>query len=125
MNAPIGLGEKALELWDGVMKSYRLRPDELRLLEDACREIDIIERLDAAVSKPSFKLTVRGSMGQNVINPILQEVRQHRIAFASLARQLKLPSLAGGIGAEGEETPRGDDASSKARKAAAARWGNA
>jgi hypothetical protein len=118
--SPSNLGDEALKFWAAVTKSYRMRPDELRLLEDACREIDIIEMLEAEKRKTRFRATVKGSMGQQVINPVLQEVRQHRVALASLMKQLKLVDL--GAGEEGEEG-HGGDLETSARKAAIARWG--
>lgn len=120
-SAPVGLGEKALKLWEDVTALYQLRPDELRLLEDACREVDLIEAMQESLPKSRF--TVRGSMGQQVAHPLIAELRQHRATLASLMKQLKLVDLAGGGAGRQAETPKGTDASSSARRAAAARWG--
>lgn len=87
--SPAGLGAKARSVWTGTVKEFELRADELRLLEDACREIDLIERLDKELARGD--LLVQGSMGQQVTNPLVGEIRQHRLALARLFNQLHLP----------------------------------
>jgi hypothetical protein len=110
---PEGLGPKALVVWSEIAGSYELRIDELRVLEDACREIDLIERLEAELVHA--ELMVTGSMGQPVASPLVQELRQHRGVLARLLGWLKLPD---------EETPaKGSPASASARQAAMTRWG--
>lgn len=94
---------------------YVLRADELRILEDACREADLIDEL-AEEAKGCDKL-VRGSMGQRVINPLISELRQHRTTLATLLSKLKLPDLPD-EGNPGAEQPR----STAARNAAQSRW---
>lgn len=112
---PEGLGVKALAVWDGITTDFDLRYDELQVLEDCCREIDLIGRLekDLAVSD----LVVEGSQGQPVSSPLVTEIRQHRATLARLFAALKLPVDAGMAKQEAE------DRSSSARKAAQARWG--
>lgn len=56
-------------------EEYELGPAELRLLEDAVREVDLIEDRTAL---QGADLTVSGSHGQPVRNPLAQEVRLHR-----------------------------------------------
>lgn len=89
---PTKLGPKGRALWKSIAESdkdYPLGPDSLRLLEDAAREADLIERLeDAQRDEP---LTAKGSMGQTVASPFVSELRQHRSALASLLKQLQLP----------------------------------
>lgn len=112
--APRGLDKSGRKLWREIVSSgkYELRPDELRVLEDACREADLIDELTvAAVGTPKM---VRGSHGGTVINPLISELRQHRVTLNSLLRFLRLPDE----GAAGE-LPR----SVSARKAAQSRWG--
>lgn len=102
-------------LWKQIVTSgkYLLRPDELRILEDACRMYDRADDLQRqAADRPS---TVRGSTGQPVINPLLAEERQCRLAAAQLLKQLKLPDELGESAGAG---PR----SVNARNAAQARW---
>lgn len=111
MAAPRGLKAAGRKLWRDVTGKFELDVDEERLLEQACRELDLIARLDAAIDGDEFELTVEGSMGQQVTNPLLTEVRQHRNTFASLVGKLSLPSEDGAA-----------SASSSARALAQKRW---
>lgn len=111
--SPKGLSKAGAALWGDVTKVYELRPDEVRVLEDACRERDLIARLEEQLAQA--ELLVKGSMGQVVINPLVSELRQHRTTFAALIRQLKLPD-------EGEGSEQGGALSAKNRAAAQARW---
>lgn len=105
---PQGMGTAGRKLWRDVTTGYRLRVDEVRILEDACRERDLIAAMmDHFTETP--KMMVKGSMGQPVINPIISELRMHRATFASLMRQLALP----------EDTVA---ETNQARDAAASRW---
>lgn len=112
--APAGLSKKANARWNDVVRRWDLRPDELRVLEDACREMDIIDSLQKVLAKDGPLTT--GSMGQVVAHPALGEIRQHRSVLAGLLRSLKLPDDAAGAGVEAEAR------SSAARKAAQSRW---
>ena len=109
--APSKLGAKAKRLWTEITGSYELRVDELRILEDACREIDIVERLEDEFRTEDTM--VKGSMGQLVASPLLQELRQHRAVLARLLGMLKLPD---------EDGRAQESVSNAARKAANARW---
>jgi hypothetical protein len=66
---------------------------------------------DAMTSEP---LTVRGSQGQQVIHPIIGELRLHRATLASLLKQLGLP--------DDQESADAHPRSVAARAAAQARW---
>jgi len=112
--APANLDERGAQFWRDVAGNFRLRPDELRTLEDACREIDLIERMNDKIR--DVDLTVSGSMGQLVANPLVQEVRQHRAILSRLLASLKLPDESGGAAAAATR-------SESARAAAVARWG--
>lgn len=112
--ARTGAGRK---LWRDVVGSgtYLLRPDELRILEDACFQSDRIEKIRAAAE--SCGLTARGSAGQLAIHPLIKELRELEQSRAGLLLKLKLPD---GVGTEsGGEQPR----SVSAREAANSRWG--
>lgn len=109
-NEPAHLAAKGRELWGQVADCYQLRPDELRVLEDACREADLVERLE--VELRDAPLMVKGSMGQMVASPLVSELRQHRATLNTLLKALKLP----------DEAPEATDGSGKARAAARARW---
>lgn len=111
IKAPAGLDEPGRKLWDEISGKYELRADELCTLEEACREVDLIARLDDALDGAS--MMVAGSMGQQVVNPLLGEVRQHRGVLARLLGYLRLPD-----DSEGTAEAR----STQARAAANARW---
>lgn len=108
---PANLGAEATQVWDEITGTYRLRPDELRILEEACREIELVDRLEEALKDAD--LVVRGSQGQPVANPLVQEVRQHRQVVKSLLGSLKLPD---------EDGRQQESRSASARAAANARW---
>ncbi len=108
---PADLGTRAKRLWTRVASVYDLRDDELIVLEDACREVALVDRLEAELrDKP---LMVQGSMGQLVASPLVSELRQHRAVVARLLAQLKLPD---------EDGRAQESVSNAARKAANARW---
>lgn len=106
---PTGLRAKSRAFWAAAVKAYDFRLDELRVLEDACREMDLIDLMEK--EQRGRPLTAKGSMGQEVAAPLVQELRQHRTALARLLVQLKLPD-------EGGDAAR----SSAARELAMARW---
>lgn len=110
---PRHLGSSGTRIWKAVTGTYMLRTDELRILEDACAEADLIDSLRATLA--SMGSTTEGSQGQTVVNPLLPEIRQHRTVLAALMRQLKLPE-------DGDEEKAAGERSSKAREAAQARW---
>lgn len=85
---PHNLNEEAKQFWKRMMNTYQFRLDELRILKDCCREIDIIERIERELK--TGEATVKGSQGQPVANPLFAEARQHRSTLASLLKQLKL-----------------------------------
>jgi len=107
---PAGLAAAGKRLWSSVVPAYPLRPDEVVVLEKACRTADDLARIDAAVRKEP--LLSRGSMGQHRANPLLAEARGMRALLASLLKQLALADPE--VGAK----QRVDGA----RKAARARW---
>lgn len=112
---PTDLGEAGAALWSSIVPAYELRPDELRMLADACREADLVARLDADLEEASLMVT--GSQGQRVINPLIAEVRQHRTVLAGLLRSLKLPDSPAGAKQKAQQV------SEAARAAARSRWG--
>lgn len=111
--APKGLSKPGAALWRDVLGKYELRVDEHRILEDACRERDLIARMEDQLA--DAPLMVAGSMGQLVLHPMVGELRQHRATFATLMRQLKLPDDAAG-------SDQGGELSAKNRAAAQSRW---
>ena len=111
--APSGLGRKAKALWSEVTDNYDLRVDELRILEDACWEADLVDRLQSEINAADHENVVKGSMGQPVASPLVQEVRQHRTVLARLLTSLKLPE---------DEAGQAAGRSAQMRQVASARW---
>lgn len=110
--APKNMGPRGLDFWRKVTGAYELRVDELRVLEEACRTMSLIEKLEeGAASEPLY---MEGSQGQQVINPAISELRQQRNTLKGLLLTLKLPDEAEPVG----DTPR----STQARDAAKSRW---
>ncbi len=86
--APTGLASGGRALWREVVANHELRADHRRILLDACREADLVDDLQAALK--GSPRTVKGSMGQEVIHPLISELRQHRMALNTLLRGLSL-----------------------------------
>lgn len=85
---PTGLASGGRALWREVAKTHPLRADHRRILTDCCFEVDLIDALqDALEGAPK---TVRGSQGQEVIHPLISELRQHRTTLNTLLRALQL-----------------------------------
>lgn len=87
--APTGLKPRSRRLWKAVTAEYDLRPDELDVLEDACREMDLIDGLESELKGSTY--LIKGSQGQDVVNPLVSELRQHRATKKALWSALKLP----------------------------------
>ena len=110
--APEGLKASGTALWGSITGKYDLRVDELRILEDACREADLIDLLSVSLEE-STPIT-KGSQGQPVVNPLVPEIRQHRSTLSTLLGKLKLP--------DDETSDSAGRVSAQARSAANARW---
>jgi hypothetical protein len=73
-----------------VLSAYLLTPAEHEVLVALCHAVDQLGRLNAeAVAAP---LTVKGSKGQPVPNPLFAEVRAHAKTVETLQRALCLPA---------------------------------
>jgi hypothetical protein len=122
---PAELGVAGQMLWKMIVDRdppYVLRPDEMYILMQACNEADIIARLQAALDRDleaegDRGLISKGSMGQEVVNPLVPELRQHRSTQMNLLKSLKLPDE------KGAGKPAVSPELSETRRAAArARW---
>lgn len=111
---PTGLDAAGKALWRSISSGYAFRPDELAVLEDACRTKDTIAAMEKAWAEDGRPMTTRGSRAQLVAHPLITEMRQHRAALALLLKQLKIPD-------EGA-TDFAGIRSAKNRAAAQARW---
>ena len=96
---PKRLGPAGRRFWRDVMADFQLAgPHESALLEQACRELDIIDRLDDALT--DAEVEVNTPAHGLVVNRLFAEVQQHRGAFRMLIRDLRLPAEPGqGTGA--------------------------
>lgn len=110
--APKNLGTRGLRFWKRVTGEFEFRADELVILEDACREMRMIDQLESALA--GGDMIMSGSMGQPVVNPLVPELRQHRATLKSLLAALKIPD-------EPVES-QGVSRSVQAREAAKSRW---
>lgn len=97
-SAPKGVGTAGRKLWREITGKYDLRPDELSTLADACREEDLIARMQDKLDDESTHLIVVGSQGQPVANPMVSEIRQHRGTKLAILKALKLPDAPAGVG---------------------------
>ena len=89
--APNGLGRRGKSLWAELHTEFDFtgEPHRRVLVEDACREADLVDRLQRAVTKNDLR--VRGWQGQPVTAPEVAELRLHRKAMADILRALALP----------------------------------
>lgn len=112
---PEGLGEAGTDLWIDVNTTFNFHdePGKLAILEQACRTVDTIAQLEEAQRGAS--LTTKGSMGQSVISPFIQEARQQRNALNSLMKSLGLPD------SDEEAVAKAQRRTTQARNAANAR----
>lgn len=107
---PNGLRQWGQGLWDRVTEETTLDPAGYYILAEACRTADIIERLSGALRSNNTQwislsdeivqaMQVNGVEAAEihlVVNPILGEIRQQRLAMRQLLAQLKLGKVANG-----------------------------
>ena len=110
---PVGLREKGLALWQRLTAEYGFgaAPEKLLILEEAARTADMVDRLQRVVDDSDLR--VRGSQGQPVPAPEVQELRQYRAQFAALLDKLRLPE---------DDTEGAMTRSQLGRHAARTRW---
>lgn len=109
---PTGLGASGRRFWRETCTEYVLSGPERALLEQACRTMDRLAALDAAVVRDG--VTVEGSAGQPRAHPALVELRAQQLVLGKVLAQLELPDE------EGDSLPSLTEA--RARRAAQARW---
>jgi hypothetical protein len=83
-----GLSAAGKRLWLAVTKDYVLDEHERRLLLEACRTVDLLDRLEAAVRRDGP--LVSSPQGERA-HPAAVEARQQRITLARLLAALRLP----------------------------------
>lgn len=92
---PKGLGAAGVELWGSIAGKYELRPDEFAVLGIACKTADRIAELEKARVDAGLPFLSRGSMGQEVIHPLIAELRAHEAHLSTQLAKLKLPDESG------------------------------
>jgi hypothetical protein len=110
-NAPRGLKTAGKRLWANATAEYEFSSIEAELLKQLCRTVDEIEQLEASLRDGGPM--VKGSRGQQVLNPVYAQLCAHRKLADQLAVALALPT-------EGEVA--GQRRSAKAKQAADTRW---
>lgn len=93
---PDSLADAGSALWSAVVSKYSLRVDELAILEAACKTADKVALLEVAWVELGRPYMTRGSMGQDVIHPLIGEQRTQNAALAALLGKLKLPDEVAG-----------------------------
>ena len=88
---PKSLQSAGKALWESIASKYVLRADEVSRLEQACKTSDVIAMLEDSWRDLGFPMVSKGSMGQEVIHPLIGEIRTQRASIASLLAGLKLP----------------------------------
>ena len=114
--APTGLDADGKALWSAITTDYTLRADEKVTLEAACRATDRLALMRDELAGMPLMLT--GSTGQQVVNPLVAEIRAHEAQVSTLLAKLKLPD----VPAAGSGPVVGDSRSTQARSAAQSRW---
>mgnify|MGYP000271212375 FL=1 len=118
---PTGLGKgPGSRLWKEIVALYDLRPDELQVLEEACRETNLVSEMRLELQKS--KILTTGSMGQTVVHPLVAELGKHRATVAALLRQLKLPDAPSGVASPQADAGKPSANSDRARAVAHGRW---
>lgn len=113
---PAGLGRRGGRLWRKVLADFEVSVDSKELLTEACRALDILQRIAGELS--AAPLVVPSSKGQDSPNRLLGEARLWMATAARLLGQLGLPTL---DELESGVTPA-KVRSAMARAAAHARW---
>lgn len=116
--APESLGAAGRRLWDTTLETYTLAEHELDVLQEACYTLDLLQTMRRRVKKDGVMST--GSMGQDVVHPLIGEIRQQRGLFSQLMNALKLPDV----------EPQAEDLApvvevNQHRRAAGSRWSKA
>jgi len=86
---PKGLGKAGRAKWREATQEFVFDPLETATLLQICRLTDRLQALEdeSATSPP----TTKGSRGQVVLSPIIQEIRLTSLALAKLCKSLDLP----------------------------------
>lgn len=122
VHVPSMLKPDGRKLWIETLAVYDLSEHERAVLLQACLTVDLCTQLRRKVDREG--LTTTGSMGQMVVNPLLQELRNQRALFDKLIRSLALPDIPEQEAVEGGGL-RVVPEPNQHRAAAQSKWGKA
>lgn len=100
--APSGLKASGRRLWKASVDVFDFDEHELALLREACRTLDSLDALQAAVDQDG--VVVESPQGVKA-HPALVEVRQQRITYARLIAQLGIPADDEGKSGKSQQRP--------------------
>jgi len=87
---PAGLAAGGRKLWRELVDGYEFDGAEPRLLAELCRQVDLVDALEAAVAEHG--VMVPTADGDSVkLNTAVTELRHGRLAVARLIAALRLP----------------------------------
>lgn len=117
---PVGLKDAGRQLWDETLTVYKLAEHEKAVLAQACHTLDLVNAMRNRVARDGIMST--GSMGQDVVNPLIGEMRQQRQLLSSLLKALDLPdvdpaAVSGGLRAVPDENQQRAAVTSRWKKA--------
>jgi hypothetical protein len=85
---PIGLKLGGKRLWNRVTGTFELAEHETAVLLQACRIVDVLDRLQAAID--SSEVLVESPQGLKA-NPAVVEFRQQAVTLAKCMASLRIP----------------------------------
>jgi hypothetical protein len=89
LEPPEGLQADGRSFWEAILEKFELAEHELVILKEACRPIDLLDSLQAAIDQDGpLQRWGEGSRAY----PAAPELRQHRIALARLLASLGIPA---------------------------------
>lgn len=94
---PKSLRDAGKALWASIAPKYVLRSDETSRLMQACKTADVLMMLEDAWAELGYPMVSVGSMKQEVIHPLIGEIRTQRSSLAALLAGLKLPDDESGV----------------------------
>jgi len=85
---PTGLKGPGTAFWRAITDSFDLEGHENALLVEACRTLDVLDVLAAAIQRNGVIL---GAEDDARVHPAVVEARQQRLALARIVAALRLP----------------------------------
>src|SRR3954452_23480834 len=89
VEAPDGLAERGSALWAATVAGCDLEAHEVALLTEACRTVDLLDQLEAAIAADGLTMP----WGEGVrLDPAVPEGRAQRVALARRVPALGIPA---------------------------------